>query len=63
MLDDLVIRQERLLNKIDSLDQKNEQGGLDADEYADLRKQYMDKLIKIKLKIKELEALEETEAY
>jgi len=63
MLDDLVIRQKRLLHKIDSLDRQNERGEIDSAEYSSLRQQYMDKLIKIKLKIKELEALEEAEVY
>ncbi|PKM82066.1 MAG: hypothetical protein CVU89_06930 [Firmicutes bacterium HGW-Firmicutes-14] len=63
LLDELVIRQKKLLNKIDSLDRKNEGGEIGPEEYGDLRKQYMDKLVRIKLKKKELENLEEAGAY
>ncbi|MHB9093575.1 MAG: hypothetical protein ACYC21_02790 [Eubacteriales bacterium] len=63
MLDDLIVRYKRLLNKIDSLDQKNERGETEPEEYAGLREQYKEKLVRIKLKIKELEALEEEEDY
>jgi|GEM_PF-3301179 len=59
MLDDLVIRQKRLLTKIDSLDRQNGKGEISPEDFNSLRKQYMDKLVKIKLKIKELEELEE----
>lgn len=59
LLDNLIIRQKRLLNKIASLDQKNEAGEIEAEEYTALRGQYINKLIKIKLKVRELEALEQ----
>lgn len=59
LLDDLIIRQKRLLNKIASLDQKNEAGQVEAGEFTALREQYMNKLVKIKLKVRELEALEQ----
>lgn len=59
LLDNLIIRQKRLLNKIASLDQKNEEGKVDAGDFAALREQYVNKLVKIKLKIRELEALEQ----
>lgn len=59
MLDDLIMRQKRLLNKIASLDQKNEAGEIEAGECTVLREQYINKLVKIKLKVRELEALEQ----
>ena len=59
MLDNLVIRQKRLLNKIDALDEKIEKGETDSGDFGKLRKQYINKLIKIKAKMRELEALEE----
>ncbi len=58
MLDNLVIRQKRLLAKINALDRQNDAGEISSADYTSLREQYMDKLVKIKLKIKELEALE-----
>ncbi len=58
MLDNLVIRQKRLLDKIAALDHKAETGEADSGEIVGLREQYMKKLLKIKLKIRELEALE-----
>lgn len=58
LLDDLIIRQKRLLTKIASLDQKNESGQMEAGEFSALREQYINKLVKIKLKIRELEAFE-----
>jgi len=59
MLDNLVIRQKRLLDKIAVLERKTETGESDSGEIAGLRDQYMKKLLKIKLKIRELESLEE----
>lgn len=59
LLDNLIIRQKRLLNKIASLDQRNEAGEIEPEEFTALRGQYINKLVKIKLKVRELEALEE----
>jgi len=58
MLDNLVIRQKRLLDKIAVLDHKTETGTSDSGEITGLREQYVKKLLKIKMKIRELEALE-----
>ncbi len=63
MLDDLVIRQRRLLTRIDALDTRHEREEIEPEEYSALREQYKEKLVKIKLKIKELEALEEAGEY
>ena len=63
LLDDLVIKQKRLMDKIASLDERHEKGELSAEDYEELREQYKSRLIKIKLKIKELEDLEEEELY
>lgn len=59
LLDNLIIRQKGLLNKIAALDQKNEAGEIEAAEFTALRGQYINKLVKIKLKVRELEALEQ----
>jgi len=59
LLDNLIIRQKKLLNKIASLDKKNEAGEIEAEEFTALREQYINKLVKIKLKVRELEALEQ----
>lgn len=60
LLDNLVIRQKRLLDKIASLDQKYNSNEVNSDDYSALREQYVSKLVKIKMKIKELETLEDT---
>ena len=60
LLDNLVIRQKRLLDKIASLDQKYNSYEVNSEDYNALREQYVSKLVKIKMKIKELETLEYT---
>lgn len=61
LLDNLVVRQKRLLDTIDSLDTKHDSGEISSENYTDLRNQYVNKLVKIKLKIRELEAYEDGE--
>jgi len=63
LLDDLVIKQKRLMTKIAALDERNENGEIAAEEYEELREQYKSRLVKIKLKIRELEELEENAAF
>lgn len=63
LLDDLVIKQKRLMNKITKLDEGREKGEVDAEQYEELREQYKSRLVKIKLKIKELEEIEEEESF
>lgn len=60
LLDELVIKQKRLMTKIAALDERHENGEVTAEAYEELRAQYKSRLVKIKLKIKELEELEET---
>lgn len=63
LLDDLVIKQKRLMNKLAALDERREKGEINAEEHEELREQYKSRLVKIKLKIKELEELEELESF
>ncbi len=58
LLDDLVIQQKRLLDEITMLEQKKESGEINEEEFELLNKQYRDKLVKTKLKIKKLDAIE-----
>lgn len=59
LLDDLVIKQKRLMNKLATLDDGREKGNVSDEEYEELREQYKSRLVKIKLKIRELEEIEE----
>ncbi|MFZ5640886.1 MAG: hypothetical protein ACOY4Q_09365 [Bacillota bacterium] len=63
LLDDLVIKQKRLMTKIAALDERHEKGEVTPDEYEELREQYKSRLVKIKLKIKQLEEIEEVESF
>jgi len=56
---DLVAKQKRLMGKIAELEDKLAKGEIEQEEYNDLRNQYKKMLVKVKVKLKEIEELDE----
>jgi hypothetical protein len=57
----LAAKHKRLLNKIKELDEQHESGAIPAETYEEMRDRYKTMLVDVKLKLKRLEDIEESE--